>query len=160
MNYQLFIWKQLYHTTKLSTETWVVCDWSAHWSSHCPTSLRSQYSRGEEGYSIRRFYDHLARKFGMVPHGSKYKETMVKATQPDYQESAWERWRISWNEILKCKARNAAKEELAECAKRYHQCLDRLLKEANDRVDERNHFENLCVARCRHDWGLRTSLAK
>ena len=21
-------------------------------------------------------------------------------------------------------------------------------------------FENLCVARCRHDWGLRTSLAK
>ena len=22
------------------------------------------------------------------------------------------------------------------------------------------HFENLCVARCRHDWSLRTSLAK
>ena len=36
---------------------------------------------------IRQFYDHLARKFGMVPHDSKYKETMVKATQPDYQES-------------------------------------------------------------------------
>ena len=34
--------------------------------------------------------------------------------------------------------RNAAKEELAECAKRYHQCLNRLLKETNDRGDERN----------------------
>ena len=37
--------------------------------------------------------------------------------------------------------RNALKEELAECVKSYHQCLrelNRLLKETNDRGDERN----------------------
>ena len=37
--------------------------------------------------------------------------------------------------------RNAPKEELAECAKSYHQCLrelNRLLKETNDRGDEKN----------------------
>ena len=37
--------------------------------------------------------------------------------------------------------RNALKEELAECAKSYHQCLrelNRLLKETNDQGDERN----------------------
>ena len=37
--------------------------------------------------------------------------------------------------------RNAPKEELAECAKSYHQCLrelNRLLKETNNRGDERN----------------------
>ena len=37
--------------------------------------------------------------------------------------------------------RNALKEELTECGKSYHQCLrelNRLLKETNDRGDERN----------------------
>ena len=54
----------------------------------------------------------------------------------------WKRWRISWNEILEMQKRNAPKEELAECAKSYHQdCWKRPMIEVMrgmQRVPERS----------------------
>ena len=83
-------------------------------------------------------YDHLAQKFGTVPpHTKKVGRKPHNRTIKKVREMKNKLKR----DFRNAKKRNAPKEELAECAKSYHQCLrelNRLLKETNDRGDEKN----------------------
>ena len=82
-------------------------------------------------------YNHLSRKFGTVPPSTKksWRKThnrTIKKVQEMKNKLKLDFWNAK---------RNVPKEELAECAKSYHQWLrelNRLLKENNDRGDERN----------------------
>ena len=85
--------------------------------------LHSQYSRGEEGYSIRRFVRSPGTQIWYS--STKYKEIMEKATQPDYQESE------SDEDKLKQDFQNAKKKHQKEVQSQFLEVYKNLLDDEN-----------------------------